>query len=238
VQSHIPFTHTFAFLGCRPDEFLSHSRALGQSWRAEGSVFHPVVSLSPRLAFVHLRSPLSAKRREADLGISESSGRFPGPPAQQITLACLSPGPAPPCSVGAIVLPLDHAEQKRESQKVWVLLEVHVILFFTLLRSELSLLLRLFSLKYTFPKSYDSRETQFPDVHRCFGMHVDSPGLPKAQTPPASLHKAASASSHLALGGTPVAVSQSLLSLQEDFQLRDTAGSGLARSRWTLIPGC
>lgn len=228
VQSHIPCTHTFALLGCCPDDFLSHLWARGKLCGQRGAFF---ISWSvchlDSLLFTFIL--LSAKIEKHIWAFQRAVG-IPKPSFSANTLACHSQGPAPPCLTKAIVLSLGHAEQKAKKRGccprcVWF--------YSSLLQSKLSLFL-LFPLKYTFLKSYDSRETEFGDVHRCFGMHVDTPRLPQGQIPSAYVHEATSASSQFVL---TVAVSPSLLSLQE-FQLQDTIGSSFTCSHWTLIPGC
>ena len=184
-------------------------------------------------------SPLFSCRQRQERNTSghfREQWAFPNPLSQQITSVCHSQGPAPPCLMRAVVLSLHHAEQKGKAKKCGCC--PRCVWFCSSLCCGASSASLLFPLKYTYPKTYDSRETSFTAVHGCFGVHVDTPRLPKGQIPSAYVHEATSASSRLMLAGIPVAVSPSLLSLHEEFQLQDTVGSRFTCGHWTLIPGC
>lgn len=65
-------------------------------------------------------SPLFSCRQRQERNTSghfREQWAFPNPLSQQITSVCHSQGPAPPCLMRAVVLSLDHAEQKEKAKK-------------------------------------------------------------------------------------------------------------------------
>lgn len=232
VQSHIPFTHTFALLGCCPDDFLSHLWARGKLCGQRGAFF---ISWSvchlDSLLFTFIL--LSAKMEKHIWAFQRAAG-IPKASFSANMLACHSQGPAAPCLTKAILLSLGHAEQKAKKPKSLGVAQGVCDSILHCCRVSLASFCSFLSSTHS-SGPIDSRETEFRDVRRCFGMHIDTPRLPQGQIPSAYVHEATSASSQFVL---TVAVSPGLLSLPEEFQLQDTIGSSFTCSHWTLTPGC